>query len=324
MKKLLTALLLFTATTAQAETFQQFISGLKEEAISKGISKNLVEEAFANVKEPKPKVSEKLKNQPESTFSFSAYTSRLASDKRASLGAQNYQQNQEELEKIANEYGVPATVLVALWGVESYFGKLPGKFQIIPSLTTLAYNSHRPQFFRKELMAALKIVEEGHTTLENLTGSWAGAMGQCQFMPSSFLHYAADGNADGKKDIWKTKADVFASSANYLKKHGWKKDELWGQRVILGKKLPAIKLTGRGLSQEKPMEYWQSLGIYPAKKGGFNNTPKTARLFLPEGPSKKAYLIHHNFNVIMRWNNASYFAFSVLTLADKIQQNLEN
>ena len=323
MKKILAVLLLFTATTSHAESFDQFISGLKKEAISAGISAELVEEAFANVKEPIPSVSKKLKNQPESKFSFTAYTDRLASDKRGILGAERYKENTAKLKEIEAEYGIPASTLVALWGIESYFGKLPGKFQIIPSLTTLAYNSHRRTFFRKELMAALKIVDQGHTTLPNLTGSWAGAMGQCQFMPTSFLYYAADGDGDGKKDIWQTKADVFASSANYLKKHGWKTGELWGQRVILGKKLPVLKLTGRGLSENKPMEYWESLGIYPAKKGGFEHAPQMARLFLPEGPSKKAYLVHHNFNVVMRWNNASYFAFSVLSLADKIEKNLE-
>jgi membrane-bound lytic murein transglycosylase B len=166
----------------------------------------------------------------------------------------------------------------------------------------------------------MRILKEGHIEPEELKGSWAGAMGQCQFMPTSFIAYAADGDGDGKKDIWTNEADVFASAASYLKKHGWKRDQAWGQRVVLSKILPAFKISERGLSGRKTVAEWKKLGII-AKKGGLKvaDTEK-ARLYIPNGPSKEAWLVYNNFDTVLDWNRSSFFAFSANALADAIGQ----
>lgn len=299
------------------ESFDAFLKGLKVEAATKGLPTKVLDDALSQLTEPMPDVMKRLNTQPESTFSFEKYFASMVSDHRVAKGKENFLANKAELLEKSKTYGVPAETIVAMWGVETAYGNYTGGFDIIPSLATLAYASHRKEFFRKELFDALKIVSEGHKSASDMTGSWAGAMGQCQFMPSSFLMYAKDGNGDGRKDIWSTLPDVFASAANYLSRHGWKMEEKWGERVTLSKFLPAdLKLSKRGLSEWKSIEDWQALGVLP-KHGKFTKGQK-ARLFLPEGPSGRAWLTYHNFSVIMRWNNSSYFAVSALSLSDEI------
>lgn len=300
---------------AQADDFGTFRANLAQQLKLEGIDPTLLDKALGEGFQPSQKVLDKLKHQPEGKFSFQRYFSRLASDTRTKNGRKNLQTYKTLLTQTEERFGVPKEVIVALWGMESNFGKNTGGYKIVPALTTLAYGSHRKTFFRKELIAALKIAQEGHVDVLNMTGSWAGAMGQCQFMPTSFTNYARDGNADGKRDIWHTKADVFASAANYLKKHGWQTNRAGAQRVTLTKILPKLDLTKRGLTKVKPVSAWKKLGVSP-KFGDLQDGK--AKLFLPEGPSGRAWLVYENFDVIMRWNNSSYFAISVLALADKI------
>lgn len=302
----------------KAEDFAAFLEQIHTEAMANGVSADILHDVLPLNTQVDEKVLEKLNHQPEVKFSFERYFSRIVSEYRINNGIENFRLHRELLEKISAQTGVPAEVIVALWGIETAYGKLTGGFDVVPALATLAYDSHRKTFFRKELFNALTILQEGHIKPHDMTGSWAGAMGQCQFMPSSFLNYAVDGNGDGLKDIWTTLEDVFASTANYLQKHNWDTNEkLWVQRVILSKYLPAdFKVSSRGLSEKLTLAEMKQLGLKPVK----GTLQKDGRLFIPNGPSGKAYVVYDNFNTVLRWNNASFFAFSVLTLAEKIRQ----
>tara|TARA_R110000868_G_scaffold189695_1_gene432910 strand:+ start:94405 stop:95406 length:1002 start_codon:yes stop_codon:yes gene_type:complete len=319
---LLSAVVLTSLTTipAYAESFETFLDDVRNDLKKQNIDVEIFNEAMKGVKAPDKSVFKKLKKQPESTYTFESYLNRLASPIRIKNGEAQQAKFKEDLTKISAQYKFPQEVILALWGVESAYGKLPGDYKIIPSLASLAYESHRRDFFRNELIKAVKIVDEGHINLNDMEGSWAGAMGQCQFMPSSFYHYGADGNNDGRIDIWKTEADVFASAANYITKSGWDRNMPWGEAVTLTKTLPKLKISSRGLSEKKTLEEWYNLGVAhktSATKSKLKNSDE-AYLFMPNGPSKRVYLVYNNFDVIMKWNRSSYFAFSVLTLADKI------
>ncbi len=316
---LLALLVLFNfPAQAQSSSFVDFLEGVKQDLKKENIDPDLLTQAMGENPEPIKEVMERLNNQPESKSTFGSYFNMMVSDYRVKNGVKNLGAHSNAVADASQKYGIPEEVIVSLWGIESAYGKLTGGFQIVPSLATLAYQSHRKDFFRRELIKALKIVQEGHIPLNKLTGSWAGAMGQCQFMPSSFFRFAADGNGDGRKDIWQTEADVFASTANYLNESGWVKDKPWGQRVVLGKILPPIKFSSNGLSGHKSVKEWKRLGVY-ASLGGIKVGDTTdARLFIPNGPSGKAYLVYDNFDIILKWNRSSYFAFSVLSLADEI------
>lgn len=316
-----TLLLSCFSSVSLADDWQNFKDDIAVKLHQKGLDASIFVEAMEGVREPDMQVKKKLVKQPESTFTFTDYRGRMVSSIRIRDG-QTHLRNYADLFGTTEEkYDVSRYVITSLWGIESIFGKKQGQFKIIPSLATLAYQSHRKDFFRRELINAVKIVDEGHINLDQFTGSWAGAMGQCQFMPSSFYLFAADGNGDGKHDIWNDEADVFASTANYLRKSGWRSDMNWGEAVTLTKILPKLELSDRGLSDRKPLSEWYAMGIahkyLPPEKWRHSN--RMARLFMPHGPSQRSYLVYENFDVIMKWNRSSYFAFSVLNLADKLQ-----
>lgn len=200
--------------------FAAWVENFKVQAVSEGISAKTLDDAFSN-SEFLEKVIELDRKQPEKKVTIDDYLARVITQKRISNGRKYKAENSELLEKISQKYSVPASVMVALWGIETDYGNNTGSFNIISSLATLAYEGRRSDFFRSELINALKIIEFGHVSADDFIGSWAGAFGQCQFMPSSFLRYAVDFNGDGRRDIWNTKADVFASIANYLHSEGW-------------------------------------------------------------------------------------------------------
>lgn len=305
---------------AKEEKWQNFLQGVQFELEAKGMDASSFTKAMEGVAAPDVKVGKKLKKQPESVFTFESYRTRMVNANRIKTGQSKLKKYADNFAATEEKYDVSRYVVTSLWGIESVFGAKQGNFKIIPSLATLAYNSHRKDFFRKELINAVKIVNEGHISLDKFTGSWAGAMGQCQFMPSSFYRFGADGNADGKIDIWQEEADVFASASNYLRMSGWRSDMNWGEAVTLTKYLPKIKLSERGLSDPKPLSDWYAMGIahkyMPPKK--WRQETRMARLFMPDGPSERSYLVYENFDVIMKWNRSSYFAFSVLNLADRL------
>ena len=230
-----------------------------------------------------------------------------------------YQKHHKELDRIGKEYGVQPRFIVALWGVESNFGKLTGGYNVIEALTTLAYDGRREEFFKKQTMAALTILQQGHITPENMKGSWAGAMGQCQFMPTSFLAYAVDGNDDGRKDIWTTEADVFASAANYLKQVGWDDTYTWGRQVQLPESLDAESLKGLSEEKGKTLAQWQELGVRRLTGKALPDADIEAWLVQPDDKDGRAYLVYNNYQVLMDWNRSHYFALAVSHLADSIK-----
>jgi len=233
LKSLLIAATVLFPAQALAEPdarFLEWLEGVRTEARVQGVSEAILERSLSGV-EPIPRIIELDRNQPESTITFTQYIDRIVSPARIKAGSTQYDKHRDILEKIGQEFGVQPRFIVALWGIETNFGQFTGGFPVVNALATLAYDGRRSAYFRGELMKALQILEEGHITPEDMKGSWAGAMGQSQFMPSSFLAYAHDYDGDGAKDIWNTQADVFASAANYLKGVGWNDDLTWGREV---------------------------------------------------------------------------------------------
>ena len=304
------------ASNTNAEDFNTWLDKLKTEASSQGISKKTVESSLLGIK-PIPRVIELDRKQPEFTLTFAEYLKRVVSDRRIRIGKSKLKEHKKLLSEISSKYGVQSRYIVALWGVETDFGRITGGFPVISSLATLAYDGRRSKFFRKELLLALKIVDGGHILAKDMVGSWAGAMGQNQFMPSSFHAYAVDYDKDGSKDIWKTLPDIFASIANYLSKSGWQADQTWGRPVSLPENF-SRKFLGRKI--KKPLGEWQQLGV---RKLSGQDLPKRnllSSIIRPEkGQIGPAFVIYNNYEVILKWNRSNYFATAVGTLSDKIK-----
>lgn len=318
IKKTLYLFVIFLLIPLKAEasqSFDQWLSGVKQEAARKGISERTIDLALNNVK-PIPRVIELDRKQPEGRMTFGEYYNKVISTQRINTGRNMYRKHRTELEKAAQKYGVPANYIVALWGIETSYGDNTGGFSVIPALATLAHDGRRSDFFRRELMNALKIIDQGHISAHSMKGSWAGAMGQNQFMPSSFHAFAVDGNGDGKRNIWGSLPDVFASTANYLSKSGWKEDERWGREVRVPQGLSS-RLTGLGT--KKPLQEWKRMGITLPGGGPLPTAPSIkASLVAPDGLAGRTFLVYDNFRVIMKWNKSTYFATSVGLLADQI------
>ena len=302
------------AQSAARPEFHDFIQGVRRDALRQGISSATLDRAFADVAYL-PHVIELDHRQPETTLTFQEYIDRVVTPARRVRGRELLTENRALLNAVSRKYGVPARFIVALWGIESDFGRLTGNFSEIGALATLAYDGRRSTFFRKELINALVVVQRMHVDPRKMTGSWAGAMGQSQFMPSSFLNYAVSWTGDGPPDIWTNKADVFASIANYLAHVGWRPDEGWGIAVS---RPAALDPTLVGLGQRKTLAAWAALGFVQANGGALQGAPTAASLIEPGGDSGPALLVFDNFRVILRWNNSSYFATAVGYLADAI------
>ncbi|MGF1749727.1 lytic murein transglycosylase [Vibrio cionasavignyae] len=299
-------------------SFEEYVEGLKQEAKSLGISQQILTEAFQGV-EFKPRAVTADRNQPEKKLTLDEYIPRAVPDWKVKKAKELHQKYYAELQKVADEYGVQSRFIVALWGVESNFGTFTGNYRVIDALSTLAYEGRREAFFRKEALAALTILEQGHIAPDKMKGSWAGAMGQSQFMPSSFLNFAADGNGDGKKDIWNSEADVFASTANYLAQSGWDDSYTWGRQV----KVPhgiSPELQGREAEKGKYLQEWSKLGVtrYDGRPLPQLDEDIKAWLIMPDDENGRVYLVYNNYNVLMKWNRSYYFALAVSHLADRI------
>ena len=301
---------------ANDQSFENWLSSFKTEAISKGIDQSILDAAFADVSGPIARIIELDRKQPEGTMTFAQYKRRVISQARIEQGRRMYRQHRNALEAAARQYGVPANYIVALWGIETSYGNNTGGFGVISALATLAYDGRRSAFFRSELLNALKTLQQGHIDPARMKGSWAGAMGQNQFMPSSFNAYAVDGNNDGRRDIWTSLPDVFASSANYLSKHGWKEDQRWGREVKLPSNFPPSLAS---LDIKKSLNEWKDMGIRLPSGAAIPTAPgMKASVVLPDGINGPAFLAYDNYRVIMRWNKSTYFATSVGLLADSI------
>ncbi|EHH1110735.1 lytic murein transglycosylase [Vibrio parahaemolyticus] len=321
MKKILATMLsvgVCTSAFASSEGFEEYLDKLRAEARNQGISEQVISAAFANV-EYKPRAVTADRNQPEKKLTLDEYIPRAVPEWKVKQAKALYKEHYAELKRIGDQYGVQPRFIVALWGVESNFGKFTGNFRVIDALSTMAFEGRREEFFRKETMAALQILDQGHIELDSFKGSWAGAMGQCQFMPSSFLRFAADGNGDGKKDIWQSEADVFASTANYLSESGWDDKFTWGRQVKVPKGIDR-SLEGRGAEKGKYLQEWSKLGItkYDGSPLPKLNEDIQAWLIMPDDENGRTYLVYNNYNVLMKWNRSYYFALAVSHLADRI------
>lgn len=283
---LLVLCLVFPDRGHAKENFDIWVANLRVEAMNQGISESTFDSAFETAK-PLEDVIRLDRAQPESTRTFKQYITGTVSAKRIRDGKNYLRQNRTLLSTIEAEYGVPAQYIIALWGMETDYGRHTGNYNIIEALATLAYDGRRAKFFRAELMEALKILEMKQISLSEFQGSWAGAMGQCQFMPSSYQRFAVDYDKDGHADIWNNKADVFASIANYLRSSGWKENESWGKRT--------------------------SDDTTPSM-------PAHAKTITVGDDPDDQFDVTSNYAVILKWNKSRYFATSVGLLADAISK----
>ena len=295
--------------------FNEIVRQISKEAEKEGISSKVINE-FKNKSKFIKRVIELDKSQPEFKLTLNQYLKRVVTPNRIRKANQKYKENQKLLSQISKHYGVQSRFIVALWGIETDFGRLTGGFSVISALTTLVYDGRRYDYFKKELINALRIVNGGHINISKMTGSWAGAMGQCQFMPSSFINYATDWDKDGSKNIWTSKPDVFASAANYLKRVGWSNKITWGRKVFIGNFNDKIDKKKYNL-----LSYWASKGILKANKDKLPNVKVKARLILPDEYKNYGYLAYKNFDSLLNWNRSNYFAIAVGTLADSIKEN---
>ncbi len=301
-------------TPAASETFGQWLAGLRLEARARGIGEATLIQVLSGLK-PIPRVIELDRKQPEFTLTLSQYMGRVASDARVRKGRRKLRENRRLLEEVSRKYGVQPRFIVAFWGVETDFGRLTGGFPVIPALATLAYDGRRSAYFRKELLNAIKIIDDGHIKAADMTGSWAGAMGQSQFMPSSFLAYAVDYDGDGRKNIWTSREDVFASTANYLARVGWKGDQTWGRAVRLPEGFDSALA---GLKIRKRLSQWRKLGVRRADGGALPKRDLMASLVLAEGPGSPAFLVYGNYRAILKWNRSTFYALAIGSLADRL------
>jgi membrane-bound lytic murein transglycosylase B len=262
--------------------FAAWLQGVRQEAARGGVDAGTLDAALSGLQQV-PRVLELARNQPEFKMTFDRYLEIVVSNERVTRGRQMLAENRALVDRFAGSSGVPASIVVALWGIESNYGARLGDFEVVAALATLAYNGFRAKFFRGQLIAALKILSQGHVGLHAMKGSWAGAMGQCQFIPTSFLAYAADGDGDGRMDIWTNKADVFASITNYLRRVGWRPGMGWGEEV------PAGTAGGPGI-----------------------------RIVKPAGTNGPTFRTTENFRAILRWNQSDFFALAVGLLSDRI------
>jgi membrane-bound lytic murein transglycosylase B len=275
---LLTAAVLSTTAGAPG-SFQSFLADMRAQARRAGIAPATLDRAFAGL-HPNQKVLDRDNHQPEFTLTWAKYRAMLITDQRIASGRAAYQQNRALFGRVRDVYGVDPGVILGIWGLESSFGTGMGDFHVIEALATLAWEGRRASFFRGELMAALHILDHGDVTPARMMGSYAGAMGQPQFMPSSYLRYAVDFEGSGKRDIWTSKPDVLASIANYLKQSGWHTGEPWGEQVS---------------------------GRQPGTAG---------KLVQPDGPGGESFVVFGNFNAIRRYNPSDYYALAVGLLGD--------
>ena len=309
-------LLLISLSSAKAqEDFSAWLEGVRLEARQQGISESTLDEAFKDLK-PIDRVIELDHKQPEFTQTFWRYLDLRVTETRIHRGQWLLAQHHDLLAAIEKKYGVQAPFLVSFWGLETNFGDNLGGFPVVGSLATLAHDPRRSDFFRKELFAALTILDRKHIPLAEMQGSWAGAMGQTQFMPSTFVRFAVDEDGDGRADIWQSLPDVFASAANFLAKSGWNAKEGWGMEVKLP---PGFDLDLTGLTTRKTVRQWRKLGIKQLDTAHSVRDETDASLVLPAGYQGPAFLVFANYRVILNWNRSHLYAVAVGHLADRLQ-----
>jgi membrane-bound lytic murein transglycosylase B len=295
---------------AAGEDFNSFIASVRRDAITEGIRAGTVDDALRSA-EYLPHVIELDQKQPEHTMTLGGFLQKIVTPQKTADGRAALSENWPLLSRVHQRFNVQPRFIVALWAVESDFGKVMGNYSVISSLATLAYEGRRSSYFRPELIAALRIIDQGNIRPEAMLGSWAGAMGQCQFMPSTFLHYAVDLDGDGRRDIWSDRADVLGSIANYIAQLGWHGDQSWGRAVVVPANFDA---RFAGLDIRRSTADWSRMGVQAT-----DTTPLPgieASLVIQDGGSGPTLLVYDNFRTIMKWNKSTYFAAAVGMLAD--------
>jgi membrane-bound lytic murein transglycosylase B len=316
---LLSMLLLLVSQSLTAKpSFEQYLVDLKLQAIEQGYTSEFVDQVFEGVNYRKKTITAD-KNQPETKLTLDKYLATRVPDWKVKKAMDLMAQHQVLLDQVEQQFGVQKRFIVALWGNESNFGNIMGKHSVINSLVTLAYDGRREAMFKKQLFAALKILHQGHVELDDFVGSWAGAMGQSQFMPTSFLDYAVDFDNDGRKDIWNNKADVFASIANFLKSEGWSNQITWGRQVSVPDDFD-FSLAGLKSSSKRLLADWHGVGVRRYDGRNLPNIPIKGSLIAPDGENGRIYLVYENFHTLMKWNRSSYFGVSVSYLSDRINK----
>jgi len=295
-----------------ATEFEDWKQSFKQEALAQGIKASIFDKALASIKYD-PKVIELDSDQPEFTRNIWDYIDRATSKKRIKKGQSLLKKHRKLLDKIEEEYGVQREIILAIWAMESDFGRNYGSKNILRSLATLAYHGKRADFAKEELLIALSMMQKRELPPKKLIGSWAGAMGQPQFMPSSYIRYAVDYNKDNKVDLWKSLPDIFASIANYLAKSGWRRDENWGVEVKLPKDFDWHLNSS---SYELRFFQWKILGVERTNGKPYEHMQRTATLFIPAGRFGPVFLVTHNFNVIKKYNKSSSYVLAVTFLSE--------
>ncbi|MGE0240779.1 MAG: lytic murein transglycosylase [Parvibaculaceae bacterium] len=296
--------------------FESFVQKMWPRAKAAGISRALFDRAFAGINDPDPLVLKLANNQPELTTTTSQYLSKAVTSARIESGRGVKAEEADLLARIEKRYKVDRNILLAIWGMESNFGRDKGQMKVMRSLATLLYSGSRKDYAREQYVAALKILKTGIVSPDNFTGSWAGAMGHTQFIPTSWLRYAVDWTGDGKKDIWNSKADALASTANYLAEAGWKNDRPWGWEVKLPAKFDRALI---GRSNWRSVAEWAKLGVRPARGGSFGAPQADAFVMVPQGVKGPPFLVTRNFMAIMDYNQSHSYAVAVGHLADRLK-----
>ena len=303
------------AALSQKAAFQQFVSDFWPKAKAKGISHQLYKRALGDLT-PNPKVIELAGNQAEFNTPIWDYIDKRVNATRIAKGQEMLREHGKLVRAIESHSGVDRHVILAIWGMETNYGGYKGDLSTVRSLATLAYTGRRKKFGRTQLLAALQILRNGDIPLEQMTGSWAGAMGHTQFIPTTYNAYAVDWTGDGKRDIWNSVADATASTANYLRKRGWRKTRPWGWEVMLPKGFDFRKI---GRNNRRSVASWARMGLKPARGGNFGSAGESAWVVLPAGARGPAFLVTQNFKAILAYNNSTAYALAVGHLADRIR-----
>jgi len=309
------------------DPFSIWLQDVRQEAKTRGISDKVIGEALANIK-PMRRIIDRDRNQAEFKLTLSTYSKRVISQKNIKIGKNKAKLLADTLEAVEKRFKVQRRFILSIWGIETRFGLVQANVPVIPAVATLAFDKRRSKYFRAQVFSVLEMLEKGYIDLENLKGSWAGAMGQPQFMPSSYLAYAADFDGDGRRDIWNNTGDVLASIANYLSKHGWNNTMTWGRAVSVPSSTPDwdSQLSRRAApgcrartSKILPLPEWQALGV--RKVNGTDLPPRNiaGALVFPDGANGSAFITYNNYSAIMAYNCAHHYAITVGLLSDKIQ-----
>ena len=310
------ALLNVESAPAATQDFASWLDELAAEARERGVSQRALDTALDGIA-PIPRILELDRSQPKAPAQFCSYIKRRLTRTRIARGRRLLAEQRELLEQVRADYGVPPRFVVALWGLETNFGDYLGDYPVIHALATLAHDPRRSELFRRQLLAALQIVDEGHQSPAKMKGSWAGAFGQVQLLPTTFLDYAVDHDGDGRKNVWSSLPDAFATAANYLVRSGWRVGETWGREVTVPS---ALKADRAALKRLRPLADWSAKGVRRMGGGELPVSDMRGRIVVPSRKTGDAFLVYSNFGAIMRWNESTFFAVSVGAFADEISK----